>query len=103
MNPAWTPTTDIINHANITACMRAIGISDVNAFHRFTVTDQNTFWRMMIDQLHLVFKKPPTTICDLSHGVAEPIWFKGAMLNIADSCFTAPANELAIIYQDENK
>ncbi len=103
MRPAWTPTPEIIQHANITSFMAELGLNDVKIFHRYTVEQYEDFWQRVIKKLHLVFKKPPELICDLSQGVASPSWFKGALLNIAESCFTAPCSSIAIIYEDKNK
>ena len=83
--------------------MTELNMHDVNTFHRWTVEQYESFWERITKTLQIVFKKKFEKICDLSQGVASPIWFKGALLNIADSCFIAPDNELAIVYEDHHK
>ena len=56
----------------------------------------------MARKLELRLKRPYSTIMDLSAGVEQPAWLAGAQLNIADSCFTAPSDAPAIVYQPED-
>lgn len=101
--PAWLPTSEIRQSANITALMGAVKIKDIKAFHQWTVNHYEDFWQRVITQLNIVFKKKPDRICHLERGVESPQWLSGAKLNIADSCFGAPSEATALIYEDQKK
>ena len=100
---AWLPTPDIIKNANITTFMSDLGLRDVNALHRWSIQHDEEFWGRVIKKLSLIFKKDPEKICDLSQGIESPLWLKGAKMNIAESCFNAPANATAIIEEDSDQ
>ncbi|MBV9576307.1 MAG: AMP-binding protein [Gammaproteobacteria bacterium] len=101
--PAWIPEKNFISHTNIFQFMHALGFDDVRKFHAFTTEQFSPFWECMIEELKIVFSKPPLAICDLTKGIENCSWFPGGMMNIVDSCFSAPANETAIIYQQADK
>jgi acetyl-CoA synthetase len=55
----------------------------------------------MIQRLGIQFKRDFTEIADLSRGAEFPQWLVDAELNIADSCFNAPDDALALVFQPE--
>lgn len=101
--PAWQPTPEIMEHANLTKLMASTNLSDVKAIHDWSCKNYNDFWQKMIGTLGIIFKKNPDKLCDLSQGIETPKWLPGAQMNIADSCFTAAPTATAIIYQDQTK
>lgn len=100
--PAWIPT-DELETANIVAVMNELSISDIKTFHKWSVAEYASFWALMIQKLHIQFKKPPIKICDTSKSIESPTWLPESSLNIADSCFNAAPEATAIIFTDENK
>lgn len=98
LTPAWTPTPDNIKTANLSRLMARLQFTDSKQFHRWSVDSYADFWRQMLSTLGIVFQQPFSKLCDLSAGVTAPRWFPGASMNIVDSCFTAPANATALIY-----
>src|SRR6185437_1915555 len=98
--PAWIPDDDGIKSSNIYQLMSEIKISKLKAFHTWTTHHYAAFWGKMIDKLHIIFHEPPNRICNLSKGIETPDWLEGAKLNIANSCFNAPPDKHAIIYQN---
>lgn len=100
---SWEPSQNIIENANITTFMRQHNFSKVSEFHAWTVQHFKEFWRDIIATLGIHFSQPATEICDLTHGIEQPNWLKGAKLNISDSCFLAATNDTAIYYlENEN-
>jgi acetyl-CoA synthetase len=83
--------------------MSKFGIHDLKSFHRFSIEHFQDFWQAVMTQLEIVFDKPPEKICDEKNSLEAITWFPHAKINIANSCFTAPKNSTAIIYEDENK
>lgn len=101
--PAWVPTDNIIAKANISQFMAELGLQKVKDFHQWTIQHYQDFWLTMINKLGIVFQTMPIQLGDFSQGLENPQWFPGAKINIVDSCFTAPATQVAIVYQDANK
>lgn len=100
--PAWIPTTDIIASANMTTFMEALNIRDVKMLQQWAAAHPNEFWQRVVELLHIQFDQPYHAICNLNQGIEAPLWFDGATMNIANSCFNAPENTTAIIYENTN-
>jgi acetyl-CoA synthetase len=94
--PAWVPDTERLEHANLTALMREVGVGDYARLHRWSVEHRAEFWRRSVDRLGVVFERPPDDILDVTGGPTQPRWLPGARLNIADSCFQASDCTIAI-------
>ena len=101
--PVCVPAAMTIENANITSFMRALSMHDVPAFHRWTVEHYQTFWQHITDRLQIRFTRKSKEVCDISQGLESPVWFPGAKLNIASSCFTAPDNATALLCQQHDK
>ena len=67
----------------------------------WSVAEREAFWEQTVARLGIRFRKPYTRLLDLSQGVEAPQWFVGAEMNIAESCFQAPADQTAIVFQRE--
>lgn len=101
--PAWTPTTDIIANANITKFMAKQHIANIESLREWATNNIEDFWCASLKALDIKFKKQPKNIVKLAAGIETPEWLPDAKLNIADSCFKAAPETVAIIYQNENK
>lgn len=100
--PAWIPDENLIKKTHLAKLMAKLKISDMRALHSWSVNHYEKFWEIVIKQLNIIFHKKPEKICDLREGIESPQWFPGAKLNIIASCFTAPANKTAIIYENND-
>jgi acetyl-CoA synthetase len=96
--PAFIPTESIKTSANITQFMAKLNQTDIYDFHQWSYQHYQDFWMLVVQELNIIFDNPYTKICDLTQGIAAPLWFKDATLNIVNSCFTAPKEATAIIY-----
>ena len=56
----------------------------------------------MVQRLEVQFSESFSSALDLSGGPEHPRWLVGAKLNIVDSCFRAPDDSPAVIYQAED-
>ena len=101
--PAWLPDENAIKKMHLWQCMQKQGFHNRVDFHRWTREHYSDFWEMMIQKLGIVFQKQPTQLCDLSQGIESPSWLPGAVMNIAESCFTAPSDTPALIFLDKNQ
>jgi acetyl-CoA synthetase len=98
--PVWFPSSAIPTESNAGKWMHELGHKRFADFHRWTVENRPEFWRQAIEKLGIVFSRPPTEILDESQGTAKAAWFTDAQLNIVDSCFQAPEEEIAIVAQN---
>jgi acetyl-CoA synthetase len=99
--PAWFPGEEQIQATHIADFMR---IAQVNAYaelHRWSVQHRVEFWQIMIQRLGIRFHEPYTEILTLDKGVETPQWLFNARLNIVESCFQAPVDRPAILFQSE--
>lgn len=100
--PAWLPTKDQIQNTNIAQVMRALNLSSYEDLHAWSAQHPDEFWGLMIHRLGIRFDRKFTSVVDLSDGVTSPQWFVDAAFNIAESCFNAPDDSPAIIFQRED-
>jgi len=99
--PAWIPDAEFIKTTHIARTLDTLNMNHFHEFHTWSVTHYEKFWDFIIDKLKIVFQKKSDAICDLKLGVESPNWLPGAKLNIAESCFAAPAEKTAIVFQSE--
>lgn len=99
--PVFFPEPADIEHAHITALRRELGLDSQAALFAWSVAEREAFWARTVARLGIRFRKPYTRLLDLSQGVEAPQWFVGAEMNIVESCFQAPADQTAIVFQRE--
>jgi len=97
--PVWQPAPGEPSHLG--ALMEALGFDEYRALQRWSATERAAFWGKVIEDLGVVFSRPPEHILDLGAGVKDPRWLVGAELNIVDSCFKAPDDKPAVISASE--
>ena len=99
--PVWWPGERELVFSNLADLLRELGKEDYSQLHRWSVEHREDFWRTVIARLGLRFHQPPDRVLDLSAGVEQPIWLRGARYNIVDSCFQAPPDAPAIVFASE--
>ena len=99
---AWKPSEKIIDQSNIFKMMQINGFDNYLSFWRWSVEHKKIFWSQTVSNLNINFKKKYKTILDISKGVENPEWLKGASFNIVDSCFQNEDSATAIVFQKEN-
>lgn len=100
--PAWIPSQTEIESANLTALMHELGINSYADLHQWSSQNRSQFWERMIQRLNIRFQKPYEQIANLAQ-IEHPEWFADARLNIAESCFQASENQIAIVFQSEEE
>ncbi|HEY9861848.1 MAG TPA: AMP-binding protein [Candidatus Obscuribacterales bacterium] len=98
---AWYPSLEQIQSTNIAALMREQAIASYPEFHAWSTKHRAEFWQIMVQRLGIRLQENYTQILDLSQGVESPQWLVDARLNIVESCFQAPDNATAIVFQSE--
>lgn len=95
--PAWRPGREELEGSNVAGLMRRLGVGSYPELHRWSVREREAFWRVALEELGIAFERPPERVLDPAGGPLRPRWLPGARLNIADSCFRAPAGEVAVV------
>jgi acetyl-CoA synthetase len=95
--PTWTPTDDVLEHANLTALMRRLGHPDYRSLHRWSVERRDEFWAEAVAELGIVFRRPPDAVLAGEDDPEHVRWLAGARYNIAESCFTRDPTDLAVV------
>ena len=105
-NPAavpWIPTDADIQHTHIAHWQKQLHLDSYQALHRWSIEHPTRFWERAIQQLGIHFQKGYRQLLELSKGIENPQWLVGAKMNIAQSCFLAPAAATAIVFQRPGK
>jgi len=98
--PAWIP--DDAESSNITWLMRRARKRNYDELYQWSVSERAVFWESMIQRLGIRFKRPYSCVLDLARGPEHPRWCVDARLNIVESCFQAPDDSPAIVFQEEH-
>ena len=97
----WKPTKNSIAASNINAFMQELDITDYKQFWQWSVDNKVDFWQKTVKKLGIPFQKEATAFLDLSQGVTQAKWLKGARFNIVDACFQNKADAIVLKYQKE--
>lgn len=97
--PIWFPSNHELTCSNVTNWMAELEIQDYSSFHSWTTANRGEFWQQAVDRLGIRFRQRSKVAIDLAQGADKPAWFPGATLNIAESCFQAGDDSIAIIAQ----
>jgi len=102
LQQAWIPTQEFISTTNMAWLMHAANVTTYEQLHTWSVRDREGFWKIAIERLGIVIRKPYSRVLDLSNGMETPRWLPDARMNIVESCFTAAPDAPAILSQAEN-
>lgn len=94
---AWSPSAEDIENSNFSWLITESDSSNYKELFSWASSFRGLYWERAVKRLGIKFKEPYLSILDTSHGVEEAIWMEGALMNIADSCFLADKNKIAII------
>ncbi len=97
--PAWIPTAAEAAGTNIAKTCARVYQPSYPHFFRWAADNREDFWRDTIDTLGIRFRTQPERVLDVHGGPEHAHWFVGGSLNIAESCFAAPGDTPAIVYQ----
>lgn len=95
----WIPSADVLAFANLTSAITDRGLGAYDDFYEWSRTDRAGFWEFTLRRLGIRLATEPAMTLDPSGTAEHPIWFPGARLNIAESCFLADPDSIAIRHQ----
>ena len=99
--PAWLPPADIRSRCNLGRLLDELGLASEADLRAWSVRDRAGFWAELVRILGIRFDRPYEAVVDLADGPERPRWFPGALLNIADSCFQAEPEAVALRQHSE--
>jgi acetyl-CoA synthetase len=82
----WSPTSEVLDHANVVRLMRRHDIDDWWQLVRRSQDDPAWFWAAAVDDMGLEFFEPWERVFDDSRGPEWTTWFVGGKLNVAWNC-----------------
>lgn len=94
---AWRPDAATLAAANLTALQQAQGFQQADQIHPWSISSREAFWTWALDAIKVPFHQPPNRTLDDSGGAEHPVWLPGATMNVAELCFQAPPEQVAII------
>ena len=100
--PAWFPTEEIARNTNIRRLLDELGLDSYADLYTWSIERRSEFWDMMIRRLGVRFRKPYSHVLD-QESPQHPKWLVGAKLNIADSCFQADPEAVAIRFSTTDR
>ena len=99
---AWFPDESTIERATISRWLDELDLQDVKSLHRWSVLHRDAFWQRILEDNQIRFRAPYRQVRDPGSPVTAPVWFPGAAINIAESCFgSGREGRVAITYEDE--
>ncbi len=98
----WLPGPDELRHSNLAAMLRERGLPTYDALYRWSVNEPEQFWAYMLDRLQIRFRRAPRQLLAEATDPVRARWLPDARLNIAESCFMAPPDRLALLHDSED-
>lgn len=113
--PAWLPDLKNARLTNIGQLMDRRGkeflgstyedpISSFSDFQRFSVSDQEVFWKTILEEMNISFSVPPECILRESPSHPGGQWLPGARVNPAKNCLSLrkrTLSDVAVVWQSE--
>ena len=97
----WKPCSNTIKHSNIKKSLDKLNLKDYDEFFRWASNNRAGYWQHAAENLGIKFSTPYSEVLDLQKGTENPTWFKGASLNIVESCFQGKSDQTALIEGNE--
>src|SRR5436305_8186992 len=86
MEVVWSPSEEVLQHANVVRLMRRAGVDDYRELQRRSAEDPEWFWPLAVEDMGLEFSQPWDRVVDLTRGPEWATWFVGGKLNLAWNC-----------------
>lgn len=97
--PKWLPSADVVAFANLTSAINDRGLANYEEFYEWSRINRAEFWAYTMQRLGIRLAEAPLSTLGESSTPEHPVWFPGARLSIAESCFLAEPESIAIRFQ----
>jgi acetoacetyl-CoA synthetase len=103
-HPLWTPTTQQIETASLTAFLKKVNLQGYKELHQWSVTHIEDFWREVWDFSNVISSQEGKRILELPKGIFKPRFFEDAHLNYAENLLRSrPTGQEALVFWGEDK
>lgn len=82
----WQPDAAMVEHANLTRFMRALGVDSFEALNERANQDPSWFHDALIRFLDYRFERPYERVLDASEGLPFAHWCVGGVTNVVTNC-----------------
>lgn len=82
---AWQPDEETASGTNLAAFWKSNGLDSYGELLTWAIADVGRFWDTVIKDLDIRFRKPYSTVMDVSDGVERPKWCVDGEMNIIDN------------------
>jgi acetyl-CoA synthetase len=103
----WRPGAEHLARSRLAAAMKRWGFDSLEALHRASVDRPEWFWPAAAADLGIPLHGAVSQVIDASRGYVFPQWFKGATLNVVESCVDrhaadpAQSEREALVYEGD--
>lgn len=104
----WHPSAANIARSRLAAAMKRWGFSSLESLHQASVDQPEWFWPAAAKDLGIPLHGSVDAVKDESRGPMYPQWFKGATMNVVESCVDkhaadpVQASRLAVVYEGDS-
>ncbi|SEC84631.1 acetyl-CoA synthetase [Rhizobiales bacterium GAS191] len=102
--PIWRPSPERVARSALTRLAKRCGVDGFDGLCELARTDLDTYWRAVIADLGVEFRRDFARVLDTSQGIEWPRWFTGGQLNFTDAALsggTARPDDPALICLSE--
>jgi acetyl-CoA synthetase len=72
--PAWSPTEPGRRASNLGKLMESRGMRTYEDLRRWSCENREQYWQLMVEQLGIRFRRPPSRVMNPSSDVTRPGW-----------------------------
>jgi len=101
MSVAWSPGARYLERSRLRRFAEAHGHHDLSSLHRWSVEDQDGFWRAVDRDLGLIWRTRYQRVFDSSRGIPWTTWWLGGRMNFVATALRHDPARTAIIYEGE--
>jgi acetoacetyl-CoA synthetase len=95
--PVWTPPADLLEHSEMAAWLRELGLADYEALWQWSVQDIGRFWRRVWDRYGVQADGDPSTaLADASMPGAS--WFPDVALSYPEHIFLGKRDDAPAVH-----
>ena len=101
--PAWMPDAATQSQTHLGKAIREKGLEGYAEFFQWAAENRSDFWQYTLSKLNITFRQKPQHVRHPQGTDEHPGWLAGARYNVAESCFLAPADQIAVRFAVEGE
>ncbi len=99
MPGVWEPKPEEAERTRLFRLMARMGFREYGAFHRYTVEDPEGFYRALLEEVPIPWRKGYTQA--VRGGFPFPEFFVGGELNLVEAALAHPPDRPALVHEEE--